>query len=205
MYIRLHSAPQRQLGMTLIELMTAVSILAILMTLAVPNFNSLIASVRLSSATSELTASLTRARNESIRSGNRVTVCRSNAANTQCSNTAGGGWETGWLIVQDLQRPTVNASVDTGDTISYVGQSLPAGIRVLGNSYMANYVSFSATGQPRQIIGGGIAPGTIRICSTSAALQDSERARDLKMTLSGHFKVEKSTVNSSCPAPTTIP
>ena len=204
MNIRLHRFSTFQGGVTLIELMTAISILAILAAIAVPSFQSVVASTRLSGAVSELTASFARARVESIRLGTRVTVCRSNAANTQCSNTAGGGWETGWLIVQDIQRPTVNASVDAGDSITFVGQSLPAEIRILGNSYLANYISFSANGQSKAMLG-GISPGRIRVCSTSSALQDSARARDLVINSAGRIVIEKPTVASSCPVPTAIP
>ncbi len=200
MYIRLHPSYVRQFGVTLVELMTAIAILAILSTLAIPSFQSLFASIRLSSATSELTASFSRARAESIRLGTRVTVCRSNAANTQCSNAVGGGWESGWLILQDVVRPTANASVDTGDVITYIGQSLPADIRVVGNLYMASYVSFTAAGQPKAM-SGGITPATIRVCSTSPALQDSERARDLSMSATGKILVRKNTATIACPAP----
>ena len=201
MNIRLHRYSIFQGGVTLIELMTVISILAILAAIAVPSFQSVVASTRLSSAGNDLTASFARARAESIRLGTRVTVCRSNASNTQCSNTAGEGWEVGWLIVQDIQRPTVNASVDAGDSITFVGQSLPAQIKVVGNSFLATYASFSADGQPKQM-GGGMSPGTIRVCSTSPALQDSTRARDLIMSNTGRIEVKKISVAVDCPAPT---
>jgi type IV fimbrial biogenesis protein FimT len=203
MYIRLHSSTKRQGGMTLIELMTTASILAVLMTLAVPSFQSVIASVRLSSAVNELSSTLTRARMESMRSGNRVTVCRSNAANTQCSTTAGDGWEIGWLIVQDITRTTVDATVDAADQITFVGQNLPADIKVVGNMAGANYISFAANGQPRQMLGGNVQnPIVIRLCSKSDALQDSERARDLTMSAIGNLVTTKPSVASTCPAPT---
>ena len=64
-------------GLTLIELMVTLSVLAILATLAVPSFQRQIAAARLSEASNELLLATARARTEAIRLGQRVTVCKS--------------------------------------------------------------------------------------------------------------------------------
>lgn len=75
----------RQLGVTLVEMMVAVAILAILSTIAVPAYQGMIASSRVTAATNDMLATLSHARSEAIRRAATITV----SAN-------GGDWMTGW-------------------------------------------------------------------------------------------------------------
>lgn len=177
-----------------------ISLLAIISALAIPSFQSQIASTRLSGAVNELNAALARARSESIRLGMRVTVCRTDSDAAQCVNAAGSGWEAGWIVLSDPTRLTANASVDAGENITFTGQAVSSGVVIRGNGTMANYVSFAATGQSKEMTG-GFQSGRIRICSTSASLTDSERARELVMSSTGRVVIEKPAVTSDCPAP----
>jgi len=63
---RLHIACRREHGFTLIEAMIVVTLLAILSTIAVPSFRTLLANNRVSSAQSELQALLLYARAEAV-------------------------------------------------------------------------------------------------------------------------------------------
>ena len=69
-------------GLTLIELLVGIALSAALMTLAAPSFRTQIAASQLTSATNALLGSLTQARAQAIRLGQRVTVCRSNDQTT---------------------------------------------------------------------------------------------------------------------------
>jgi len=183
-------------GLTLVELLVTLTVLITLMTLAVPSFQAQIAASRVTAATNELTATLARARNEAIRLGSRVTVCRANAALTGCSSTSGEGWERGWLVFVDPTRSTTPA-IDSGETVTFKVQPYDGDLLMLGNS---DYVSFAPDGRSKQMNGAFLA-ATIRVCSRSGALENTDRARDLVLSATGRVVVDKPTVASTCPAP----
>lgn len=74
-------------GFTLTELMITLAIVAILLSLAVPSFNSIIRESRLSTQANELISALNLARSEAIKRGLNVTV-----------TPVGGNWNGGWTI-----------------------------------------------------------------------------------------------------------
>ena len=182
-------------GFSLMELLVVIAILAILTTLAVPSFQSMIASSSIRTATNDLMATLAQARSNAIRRGARVTVCKS-ANGSQC--TTSGDWAQGWIVFNDDGHSGSSANVDTGETITFAAPSLTGGIVINGN---LDYVSFSADGQPKNMSGSPYF-GTLRICSTSSALTNSSRARDLKLSRAGRSVIEQAAnVAASCPAP----
>ena len=77
----------RNKGFTLVELMITLVIVAILMALAVPSFNSTIKNNRISTQASELITSLNYVRSEAIKRGADVTIGRADV-----------NWENGWVI-----------------------------------------------------------------------------------------------------------
>jgi type IV fimbrial biogenesis protein FimT len=193
------SSSRSQHGFTLIELMVTMGLLIILMTLAAPSFQQTIASTRLTTATNDLYTSLAQARSDAIRQGQRMTVCKSSDG-TSC-DTGTTTWSIGWITVVDTTRTAATPSVDTGETVSYVAQAVDPSVVIQGNGNMANYVSFGADGQSKTINGGFLA-GTIRVCSTSAALSDDTRARHITINIAGRTAITKPTgVGVACNAP----
>ena len=85
-------------GFTLIEMMTAILILAILVGLAVPSFNNASLSGKLTGFANDLLASSQLARSEAIKRNVAVTLCASSDGST-CDDPE--GWETGWIVVAD--------------------------------------------------------------------------------------------------------
>lgn len=85
-------------GFTLTEVVMAIAILTIVLSLAAPSFQDLIAQSRLSAISSQLRTSLLTARSEAITSNRKTTVCASEDQSS-CSN---GSWVSGSiaLIVQ---------------------------------------------------------------------------------------------------------
>ncbi|MFC5697934.1 GspH/FimT family pseudopilin [Pseudomonas sp. GCM10022186] len=76
-----------QQGFTLVELMVAIAVLAVLVGLAMPSFQRFTAEQRVKAATSDLAASLNYARSEAIMRKATVTVA-----------PLTGGWEKGWSV-----------------------------------------------------------------------------------------------------------
>lgn len=188
-------------GFSLIEMMVAVAVIAILAAVAVPNMQAMIASSALRTVTNDVVAALAQTRSLAIKEGGRVTMCKS-ANGSACATT--GDWEQGWIIFADPTRnsPWTNASVDSGETVSLYAQALSANIVVKGNSGANQYVSYSADGLSRQLNGSSLSPATIRVCSTSTALQDSQRARDIAINSIGRVTVTTAaSVSSACAAP----
>lgn len=190
-----------QSGLTLIELLTGLALLALLLSLAAPAFQAQVATSQLSSATQALMGSLMQARTQAIRLGRRVTVCRSNDQQ-QCDADPARGWDAGWLVFMDVDRTSGTPEVSASDTLLNRSEPLPPLLRVRGNSTLAAYLSFAANGEARTISGGSHPVGRIRVCSTSPRLPDTRRARELILSADGRVVVETPAgVAPGCPAP----
>jgi type IV fimbrial biogenesis protein FimT len=188
-------SPRQDKGLTLIELMITISILVILVALAIPSFQSMVAASNLTTTTNDLSNTLAQARSNAIRLGGRVTVCKS-ANGTQCATT--GNWEQGWIVFNDPTRSGNSASVDTNEVVTFAATAQPSGIVINGN---LNYISYAADGQTKQMTGAFLS-GKLQVCNTNASLTDAKRAR--KLTLSGTGRVvvvAQASVAATCPAP----
>jgi type IV fimbrial biogenesis protein FimT len=78
---------------TLVELMVALGILTIVLTIGVPNFISLAHNSQVSALADALSMTLAVARSEAIRRGAPVTVCASTDG-----STCGDDWSRGWIV-----------------------------------------------------------------------------------------------------------
>ena len=195
----LWSQGARQHGVTLIELMVGIALVAILLATAAPNFQGMTASSRLTSSSNDLLGSLQLARSQAIRSGSRVTVCRS-IDGLQCNTNAAVGWNQGWIVFQDTTRTSADAEVDAGENIIANINGLAAGLTIVGSMPISAYVSFAADGRSR-LMGGGIQSGTIRVCSSASSLTNNNRARDLIVSSTGQVIVTRPAgVTPDCPA-----
>ena len=123
-------------GFTLIELMTVMTISAVLVAMAVPSFAGSTLGTRAANASNSLLASFELARSEAIRRNVRVSVCReqnlTDLANPACSGgavngIAGNDWGS-WLgCLCENQRRCVSSTFETGgadgdDTVLRVEQ-----------------------------------------------------------------------------------
>jgi type IV fimbrial biogenesis protein FimT len=90
--------PSGSHGFTLIELMVAVAMIAILSAVAAPSFSEMMVRSAIRSASSDLGGDLNLARSEAIRVGGRVSVCpRASPAAMTC----GSDWAQGWLVFRE--------------------------------------------------------------------------------------------------------
>ena len=105
----------RMRGVTIIELMIALVILAILLVIAVPSFNDFVRTMRLNSSMTDLRSDLQLARSESIRRNSRVLLCpRSTATSTTCATAVTATtWMNGWLVCHDTDA---DGACDAGTT-----------------------------------------------------------------------------------------
>jgi type IV fimbrial biogenesis protein FimT len=176
-----HTAHRRSRGFTLVELLIVLAVAAVLAGVTVPAMNALVKSVKLTSATNDLFASLLMARSEAVKRNSRVALCKSSDG-ISCASS--GGWEQGWIVFHDTNNDGMHAS---GEEIVMRAQALSPDLRLSGNLNVAKYVSYSPSGNAK-LVGGGFQAGTITLCNESAS---SGEARQIILSTAGRPRVQK--------------
>lgn len=109
-------------GFTLIELMVAISVLAILLAVGVPSMIDFLQNNRRAAAVNSLVSDLQQARNSAATLGLRVVLCHSDDG-TSCSNGGTPDWSAGWILFVDdnqngvLDATDRNAEFDGGEAL----------------------------------------------------------------------------------------
>jgi len=175
-------------GFTLIELLIAMSVMAILVTVAIPAFSDMVASHRLTSQSNTFLGALHFARSEAIKRNGRVVVCKSSSGE-DCD--ASGAWQQGWIVFDDANN---NASLDTGENLLRRGEALAEGFSMTGNGPVAAYVSYTPLGLTKKT-SGAWQSGTITLCQMAAS---GGEARQIIISITGRPRINKTTA-TSCP------
>lgn len=116
-------------GLTLIELMTALGIAAILMAVAIPSFRNASLGSRLSASANNLLASVQLARSEAIKRNVAVTLCAS-ADGATCAG--GGGWEQGWVVRSAAEVIQSQQALPDGFLVTQAGGTAPLSFQPIG-------------------------------------------------------------------------
>lgn len=175
-------------GFSLIELLIALSVMAILVGVAIPAYSTMLTSHRLTSQSNAFLSTLHLARSEAIKRNGRVVVCKS-ASGESCA--ASGDWEQGWIVFHDINN---NASLDDGEDMLRRGEALDERFVMTGNSHVAAYVSYTPLGLTKKT-SGAFQAGTITLCQPAASGGD---ARQVVISITGRPRIQKTTA-TSCP------
>jgi type IV fimbrial biogenesis protein FimT len=102
--------PASSRGFTLIELMIAVGLTALLLSMAIPALDSFTTNARQTSAINDFVSSMHVARSTAVTTNFRVTVCASSGG----SNCEAVSWDQGWIVFGDRDS---DQSVDGDEVI----------------------------------------------------------------------------------------
>lgn len=172
-------------GFTLVELLITILVAALLLSLAIPAFNSFVENNRIVSSTNELVSALAVARNGAIHRRDTVTLCSSAdtaAATPTCAGSA--SWETGWIAFTDRNA---NAIIDGTDVLLRVWEAIPAGHTITATGGMTQ-VRFDRLGIAN-------AGDTFRLANPDCKSGQANRERIITLLTSGSVTVAR----AACP------
>jgi type IV fimbrial biogenesis protein FimT len=94
--------PRHECAFSLYDALVTLTVVSTVTAVAVPSFQQLISSQRMSGAVNSLVAALSLTRSETIKRGERAVLCPSSDGRACRSNSTGGtAWEEGYLIYID--------------------------------------------------------------------------------------------------------
>ena len=141
-----------QYGVTLLELMLVITVAAVILGIAIPNFREFMLNSRMTSAVNDLHVAVHLARTESIKRNAQTVVCFSadpSAALPECD----GDGSQGWVVFVDddlddvIESSDRNLQVDAGEEVilRHVGLSETIAVRSEPASN-AGYIAFNRSG-----------------------------------------------------------
>lgn len=182
---------KKNTGYTLIELMTMLAVVAIMLSVGVPQLKVYFQGNRMVTNTNDLVTAMHLARSEAIKRGVRVSVCKSSNADTSspsCDTTA--NWEDGWLVFSNGSG-TIGTYNSAGNTLIRVhpaaeGSDVSITPQATG---IADFVSFTSRGIPKDA-GGGNQSGVFSICDVRGLKNASGNviARGVELNAAGRVR-----------------
>ncbi len=173
--------PKKQCGFSLIELIVALSIIAILMTTAVPSFFAMIQRDQLTTQANDFISTLSFARAEAASRGTRIVVCKSAAPHSTCAGA--GSWEQGWVVFTDINGDDLyTVAADGANGILRIHEALGGNTTLRGDSNIGDSIAFqggtgfAATPQLR----------TLSLCDSNAVVANG---RDILLLPIGQARV----------------
>jgi len=171
-------------GFTLVEMMITVAILAVLLAIATPSFNSALLGSRLTSYANNLVASANLARSEAVKRNANISLCVSSNG-TSCEST--GEWKNGWIVACKTNDSIVCNASGTSWLIFHHQHPASSGVTITETSSNLSEIVFPSTGV-------GVAPGILKICRAIPSPGSQERIVTINST--GRTFVQKTTTGT---------
>lgn len=177
-------------GLSLLELLVALTVAAVTMALAVPSFESITARNRLAVSANQLVGGMLTARMLAVTRNVSVTFCAGNA-----DDGCHGNWESGeWIVFVD-RAPL--GELDADDEL-HLADSLasPQTLALAGNGPFNSAIVFRPSGAASWP-SGAFAAGRLRICVNKGI---SPNATELVLIGSGRAVSQQCDLGGLCPA-----
>jgi type IV fimbrial biogenesis protein FimT len=162
-----------QSGFSLIELMTALTVLAVLLAMSVPRFREFTRSNRVTAAHNDLVTAFTLARSEALKRSTAVSVCASSNG-TSCVSTTATNWAVGWIVFTDAGGTAGSVDTASGDTVVQTWPAINNDMTLTG---AVGFVQYTATGM--------VAPATARNFDAYATGCTGNKMRRLSVSAIG--------------------
>ena len=131
---------QASRGFTMLELLVTIAILGILVSLAAPNYRSMMERHKVRSVLNEWKSSFYFAQSEALRLKDGVIFCASDADGKECSGN--GDFSNGWLVLHEVAGQAPEILQDSPLTDSRISIVLEGGtlgqLKFLGNGRPSN-------------------------------------------------------------------
>ncbi|WP_328188571.1 GspH/FimT family pseudopilin [Marinobacter sp. OP 3.4] len=172
---------QKSSGFTLIELMVALFVLVIMVTIAIPSFQSVISGSQLEESRDSLRSAIRYAKSEAIALNRIVSVCPSSDG-ASCGDKS--NWPDGWLVVTDSNQ-TGSVSIDD---VLRVFEGPDSGDVTVTDDGSLNYIRFRPDGLAENLSGSSrlfgfcdpddnTAPKSLVVATTTGAVSTGTEAQ----------------------------
>jgi type IV fimbrial biogenesis protein FimT len=160
------SMKRRNRGFTLVELMVAISVLAVLTAIAVPSFTNMINRNRLASQSNELLSAIQYARMEAIRTSTKVTFCGTDSATAAAEDDCAGGEQPYWVVIGRTSGAEQQLRVFSVKDPMKVSTDLEK-------------ISFTADGLARDATSKDLVTGEITVCMATSNPAQNKRVLNI--------------------------
>ena len=176
-------------GVTLLELLIALLIASVMLTMGIPSFRAVIDNQRMTVATNEMVMSLNLAKSEAIKRVAYVSVCKSNNG-VAC--TGAGDWNDGWIVFANSSVANLG-SIDVGDEVIRIYPALRESFDLTPSGTIGDFLSF----RPSGTVGTSVAntSGTLTVCDERGA----DYARGVLLEPSGRWSVSRNLAHDDKP------
>ncbi len=177
---------RRENGFTLIELMIAVGLTGLLLSMAVPALDIFVSNARQTGAINDFVSTIHQARSTAVTTNTRVTICPS-AGGTNCEAV---GWNAGWIMFSD---PDSDRQVDNDETI--LSASGPVDGLTIQSGQFSTFMMYRPNGRVMNASLNG-SSGAFTVCDDRGA----GHAKVMIIDLSGRPRLSRTMADGSAPS-----